>query len=50
MNEHTTPPDPPWPTPGKLRKRRATEKPWHREAFQLYLKDRSIKRVADAIA
>ena len=35
--------------PGKLGKRRATEKPWHREALQLYLKDRSIKRVADVI-
>ena len=49
MNEPTTPPDSPGPMPGKLGKRRATEKPWHREALQLYLKDRSIKRVADAI-
>jgi hypothetical protein len=50
MNEPTTPPDSPGPMPGKLRKRRSTEKKWHREALQRYLKDRSLKRVADAIS
>jgi DNA modification methylase len=49
MNEPTTPPDSPGPMPGKLRKRRSTEKPWHHKALQLYLKDCSLKRVADAI-
>ena len=49
MNEPTTPPESPGPLPGKLRKRRSTEKPCHHRALQLYLKDRSLKRVADAI-
>jgi hypothetical protein len=49
MNEPTTPPDSPGPMPDKLEKRRATEKPWHREAFQLYLKLGTIELVAKAI-
>jgi len=48
MIETTTTADALGPMPGERRKRRATERPYQREAFQLYLKLRSIKRVADA--
>jgi hypothetical protein len=37
------------PDPSELGKRRATEKPWHCEAYQLYLQLRSIRSVAERI-
>jgi hypothetical protein len=49
MIETTTTADALGPMPGERRKRRATERPYQREAFQLYPKLRNIKRVADAI-